>query len=169
MAEQRIVECVSEFEIIFGKSVIEEQSIKERISNVIFEVNNARQAQAKNETGEYDKNIVLDLEANNLLLNECPGDLYTQQQILRCHIDWLLIPEANKAELVNLLLGMNREFQLEGDNLYTDELYNKAYVSLVKEHMHYWHEGYFEPEDLEGYYDLERHLEYVAYAKKHGL
>lgn len=163
MAEQRIVECVNEFEIIFGISVVEEQSITERIRNVVFEVNNARQSHAKNETGEYDKSIVLDLEANNLLLNEYPGDLYTQQQVLYCHINWSVIPE-----LVDVLFGMNREFQLEGDNLYTDELYNNSYVSIVKEHMNYWREGYFEPEDLEGY-DLERHLEYVAYAKDNGL
>lgn len=163
MAKQRIVECVSEFEIIFGISDVEEQSITERICNVVFEANNARQAQAKNKTGEYDKSIVLDLEANHLLLNEYPGDLYTQQQVLYCHINWLAMQK-----LADVLFGMNREFQLEGQNLYTDELYNKAYVSLVKEHMHYWREGYFEPEDLEGY-DLERHLEYVAYAKEHGL
>jgi hypothetical protein len=168
MAEQRIVECVNEIEIIFDISYVEEQSVTERICNVVFEVNNARQSHAKNETGEYDKSIVLDLEANHLLLTEYPGDLYTQQQVLYCHINWLVISETKKAELVDVLLGMNREFQLEGDNLYTDELYNNAYVSMVKEHMHYWHEGYFEPEDFEGY-DLERHLEYVAYAKDHGL
>lgn len=167
MAEQRIQECLNEFDTIFGMNDVD-QSITERLRSIIFEVNNARQSHAKNDTGEYDKSIVLDLEATNLLLNEYPGDLYTQQQILLCHINWMVMPKTKKVELVDLLFGMNREFQLEGDNIYTDELYNSAYLLIVKEHMNYWREGYFESVDLEGY-DLERHLEYVAYAKKHGL
>jgi hypothetical protein len=167
MAEQRIRECLNEFETIFGVNNLD-QSITVRIRSIIFEVNNARQSHAKNETGKYDKSIVLDIEATNLLLNEYPGDLYTQQEVLYFHINWMVMPKTKKVELVDLLFGMNREFQLEGDNLYTDELYNSAYLLIVKEHMNYWREGYFEPEDLEGY-DLERHLEYVAYAKKHGL
>lgn len=39
-------------------------------------------------------------------------ELY-RQQILSSHISLLVIPE-----LVDILLGVNREFQLEGDELY---------------------------------------------------
>jgi hypothetical protein len=79
-----------------------------------------------------------------------------------------LIPSANEEELVQLLLGENNEYKIQCDCIFTEKLYNHAYETLVKEHMDAHRKGYFEKEDLEGEH-LERHLEYVEYAKENNL
>ena len=71
-------------------------------------------------------------------------------------------------ELTKLLLGDNDEYKTGDDCIFTDKLYNHAYEKVVKEHMDAHRKGYFEQEDLEGE-DLERHLEYIQYAKENNL
>lgn len=150
MAEQRIHDCLEMMEDLCMTDYTEYDSIGERIRRVAFEVNTQH---------EYRVNL--------WLLEEQPCDL-TYQQVLYRLIPWLAIAESKKDELEKLLLGETDEHLLEGEGLYTDELYNKVYKIIVREHMDSWREGYFEPEDLEGE-ELQRHFEYVAYAKEHGL
>lgn len=151
MAEHRIRECLAIMEKLYPTSETQPDSIAERIQRIAFEANDDAQ--------EYRVNL--------WLLQEHPSEL-TYQQVLYQLIPWLNISEMRKSELTTLLLGKNDEYILEGEGLYTSELYNKVYETIVKEHMHSWREGYFEPEDMEGQ-ELDNHLEYVAYAKEHGL
>jgi hypothetical protein len=151
MAEQRIRECLAIMENLYITNDDQSDSIAERIQRIAFELNDDEQ--------EYRVNL--------FLLQEHPSEL-TYQQVLYQLIPWLNISETRKRELTILLLGENDEYILEGEGLYTDDTYSKVYETIVKEHMHSWREGYFEPEDLEGD-ELLRHFDCVEYAKQHGL
>jgi hypothetical protein len=150
MAEQRIRECLAIMENLYITNDNQSDSIAERIRRIAFIANDEHE-----------------FRVNLWLLEEHPSEL-TYQQVLYQLIPWLSIDETKKNELIILLLGENDEYILEGEGLYTGELYNKVYETIVKEHMHSWRQGYFEPEDMEGE-ELDRHLECVAYAKEHGL
>jgi hypothetical protein len=151
MAEQRIRECLVAIENLYpATSDDHTDSIRERIRRIAFVVNDQH---------EYRVNL--------WLLEENPSEL-TYQQVLYQLIPWLTISETHKDELIVLLLGENNEYLLEGDWLYTSELYNNVYEIIVKEHMESWRSYFFDEADLEGD-EVERHAEYVAYAKEHGL
>ena len=150
MAQQRIRDCLEMMEGLCMTDYTENDSVGERIRRVAFEVNTQH---------EYRVNL--------WLLEEQPCDL-TYQQVLYQLIPWLTISETQKDELEKLLLGENNEYIMEGDWLYTSELYNNIYEIIVKEHLDSWRSFLFDEADLEGE-ELERHSEYVAYAKEHGL
>ena len=150
MSEQRIRECLEALENLYITNGDQTDSIVERIRRIAFEVNNQY---------EYRMNLSL--------LEELPSEL-TYQQVLYQLISRLTVSEPDKHELTIKLLGENDEYLLEGEGLYTDELYNKVYEIIVKEHMDSWRSYFFDEADLEGD-EVERHAEYVAYAKKHGL
>ena len=150
MSEQRIRECLEALENLYITNGDQTDSIVERIRRIAFEVNNQY---------EYRMNLSL--------LEELPSEL-TYQQVLYQLISRLTVSEPDKHELTIKLLGENDEYLLEGEGLYIDELYNKVYEMIVKEHMDSWRSYFFDEADLEGD-EVERHAEYVAYAKKHGL
>ena len=151
MAEQRIHECLAVIENLYPTTIEDHtDSIRERIRRIAFEVNDQHE-----------------FRMNLWLLEECPSEL-TYQQVLYQLISRLTISETKRNELSILLLGENDEYLIEGDSLYTDELYNKVYEIIVKEHMESWRSYFFDEADLEGD-EVERHAEYVAYAKEHGL
>ena len=150
MAEQRIRECLTIMENLYITNDDQCDSIAERIRRIAFEVNDEHE-----------------FRVNLCLLEEQPSELI-YQQVLYQLIPWLNISETKKNDLIILLLGENDEYILEGEGFYTDELYSKAYEMIVKEHMDSWRSYFFDEADLEGD-EVERHAEYVAYAKKHGL
>ena len=101
----------------------------------------------------------------NFIMNDDIDEVSLNQQLV-----YHLIPSfgLHEEELVQLLLGENNEYKIQCECIFNVRLYNHAYETLVKEHMKAHREGYFEKEDLEGE-QLERHLEYVQYAKEHNL
>jgi hypothetical protein len=90
------------------------------------------------------------------------------QQLIYHMIPLLTDDEQIISHLATGLFGENDEYLIEGDCLFTEELYNEVYEICVKEHMESYRAWFFETEDLEGD-DLERHLEFVEYAKEHNL
>lgn len=104
----------------------------------------------------------------NFIMNDDIDEVSLNQQLVYHLIPSIGVDEQQTDELTKLLLGDNDEYKIEHDCIFTDRLYNHAYEKVVKEHMKAHREGYFEKEDLEGE-DLERHLEYVQYAKEHNL
>ena len=150
MSYQRMIDCLTAMEDLCDTRDDEQNSITDRIQRIACEVNSAH---------EYRVNL--------WLLWEHPNE-QTYQQILYHLIPWMDVSDSVETELTKLLAGENNEYLFECECLYTDELYNNVYETIVKEHMHSWREFYFDEADLEGG-DLASHLEYVAYAKEHGL
>ena len=151
MAYQRIIDCLAAMEDLCGTRDDEHDSIPDRIQRIACEVNSEHQ-----------------YRVNLWLLWEHPNE-QTYQQMLYHLIPWMdLSQKYNETELTKMLVGENNEYLFDCECLYTDELYNNIYETIVTEHMHNWREFYFDEAELEGV-DLVSHLEYVAYAKEHGL
>jgi hypothetical protein len=90
------------------------------------------------------------------------------QQLLYHMIPLLTQDENIISFLTTGLFGKDGEYLIVTDNLFTKALYHEVYETCVKEHMESYRAWFFETEDLEGK-DLERHLEFVEYAKQNGL
>ena len=90
------------------------------------------------------------------------------QQLIYHMIPLLTDDEHIISHLTTGLFGENDEYLIEAECLFTEELYNEVYETCVKEHMESFRAWFFEKEDLEED-DLERHVEFVEYAKEHDL
>ena len=115
--------------------------------------------------GSYDD---VRYEAYHSLLYGCShiSNEALHQQIL-CQLAAEMGQEEQE-KLTKLLLGPNKEYLIEGDCLFTDEVFNKAYETIVCTHMDLYRSGCFNTEDLDEEC-LARHLEYVEYAKQNNL
>lgn len=153
MAEERILSCLDGLEVLAEIEVGEDgwDSISNRIHNITDKHFNWYEFRI------YDR--LLEKEEHTPIL---------YQQLL-----YHLIPEFTQDEkisshLVKVLFGENDEYLIKADCIFTDDMYHEVYETCVKEHMESYRAWFFETEDLEGE-DLERHLEFVAYAKENGL
>jgi hypothetical protein len=90
------------------------------------------------------------------------------QNIVYHMIPCLEFPSDVEEQLISVLLGENDEFLIPSECLFTEEVSDMVYKTMVQEHLDAWSDGYFEPEDLDEN-ELAWYNEYVEYAKNNGV
>jgi hypothetical protein len=151
--EERILSCLDGLEVLADMEPIEDD--RRNIVHRIYDI--ADKQFGWHEFRVYER--LIQKEEHTLML---------YQQLLYHMIPLLTNDEQIISHLTTGLFGENDEYLIEGECLFTEELYNEVYEICVKEHMESYRAWFFETEDLEGE-DLERHLEFVEYAKEHNL
>jgi hypothetical protein len=148
--EERILNCLDGLEFLADLQPVEDgwDTIAQRIHDLTF----AR-------FGWHEFRVYTELMDKN----EHTPMLY--QQLLYHMIPLLTQDERIMTELIKTLFGENDEYLIEAECLFTEKLYREVYEICVKEHMESYRAWFFETEDLEGE-ELERHLEFVEYAKQ---
>lgn len=153
MTEERILNCLDGLEFLAHLQPVEDgwDTIAQRIHDIADKHMNWRDFRVYQQ--------LIDKEEHTPML---------YQQLLYHMIPLLTQDEHIMNELIKTLFGENDEYLIEAECLFTEELYREVYEICVKEHMESYRAWFFETEDLEGE-ELERHLEFVEYAKQNGL
>jgi len=151
--EERILDCLAGLEILADMQADQDgwNSIASRIYDITNKCMNW-----------------FDFTLYNHLLYKIEHTPVLYQQMLYQMIPHFTQDDKVISHLTKGLLGENNEYYIEPNGLFIDELYDEVYDICVRDHMESYRAGYFEKEDLVGE-DLERHLEFVAYAKENGL
>jgi hypothetical protein len=153
----RNYQCALKFHFMCGGVNTEEQGHDMNINDIIVQI-------AYHTAGSYDD---VRYEAYRILLYGPHVPIEALHQQILCQLA-AEMGEKEKQELTNLLLGQNNEYLIEGDCLFTDELFDKAYETIVCTHMDLYRLGCFKTEDLDEEC-LARHLDYLEYAKQNNL
>ncbi len=153
MTEERILSCLDGLEVLADIELGQDgwDSIPCRIRNI-----------TDKQFGWYNFRLY------GQLLDKHEHTPMLYQQLLYNLIPLLTQDENIISFLTKSLLGEKYEYLIETDCLFTEELHREVYEMCVKEHMESYRAWFFETEDLEGE-ELERHLEFVEYAKEHNL
>jgi hypothetical protein len=151
--EERILTCLDGLEVLADMEPIEDdtRSIVHRINDIADKHMNWR-----------------DFRVYQRLIEKEEHTQMLYQQLVYQMIPLLTNDEQIISHLITGLFGENDEYLIEAECLFTEELYREVYEICVKEHMESYRAWFFETEDLEGE-ELERHLEFVEYAKQNGL
>jgi hypothetical protein len=151
--EERILSCLDGLEFLAEIEVVEDgwDSISSRIHNITDKHFNWYKFRIYDRLMEKEEHTPMLYQ--QLLYHLIPE--FTQDEKIRSH-------------LVKVLFGENDEYLIKSESLFNEDLHHEVYETCVREHMESFRAWFFEKEDLDGE-DLERHLEFVAYAKEHNL
>jgi hypothetical protein len=150
MAEQQILLCLDMLEKRLNiKPRVDdgETDVATRIFDISFKVND----------DPLEHNVVENLLYSNM---DC---ISTHQQCIY-HMLPNIEPDGEFDIYKKALFGENDEFLIDDECMFTQDLYNKVYDGMAREHVAHWRAGYFEPEDLSEE-ELVRHKEYMTYAR----
>jgi hypothetical protein len=149
MARQQIIKCLEEVEKFLGIEHEECPDMPTRILDLSFHVHSDP----------------LNYQVIEWILQHNVDSDKAYQQCVYQLLGAVFIGSENENEIDNyikILFGENQEYLIHGYCMFTDELRDKVYDIMARDHHSNWRAGYFEPEDLDDI-ELGRHNEYVAY------